>query len=71
MISDGITLGTVSGYLSNPRSFISTNGEITIRFTSDSSVTYQGYEAYFVIAGKSLEKTFYSLFMATFVAYLL
>ena len=41
----------VGGVITEERSFVSTSGELTIIFRSDSSVQFQGYEAYYVIAG--------------------
>ena len=51
-VSDGeVPIAFVGGVITEERSFVSTSGELTITFRSDSSVQHSGYEAYFVIAG--------------------
>lgn len=59
VMSGDVTLGSISGEVTAPVSFVSTNGELTVRFTSDYSIQYSGYEASFRVAGtKLVSKTF-------------
>ena len=51
-MSDGVTLGYVSGNVTEEKSFLSTNGALTVIFESDYSQQHQGYEGYFVIASE-------------------
>ena len=50
VLSDGVSLGYVSGNVTEEKSFLSSNGALTVIFESDYSQQYQGYEGYFLIA---------------------
>lgn len=52
VLSDGVSLGLVSGDVTKKRRFVSTNGQLTVIFRSNAAVQYQGYEAYFSIASE-------------------